>query len=108
MTTYLVEWTGREATMLRRALRLTAERFAARVGVSPRTVAYWASNPAVAPRLSTQETLQEVLDAARPEVKARFHELTRTTPSDQFTEAVRREALAMFASVSQTIQVGAL
>lgn len=69
-------WTGREATALRRAMALTAERFAVRAGVSPRTVAHWASNPGTVPRMSVQGRLDVIVRGLPPDVRARFRCLT--------------------------------
>lgn len=69
------EWTGRDATALRKALRMTIDGFAARLGVAPRTVANWASNPDMVPRLTIQESLDELLNRAAPTLRERFMEL---------------------------------
>lgn len=70
-----VWWTGREATALRRAMCLTAERFAARVGVTTRTVASWGANPAMVPRVAVQQRLDAALHDATPLEQARFRSL---------------------------------
>lgn len=69
------EWTGRRATALRKALRMTVNRFAARLGIAPRTVANWASNPETVPRLTLQDALDDLLGSATPATRARFDEL---------------------------------
>jgi 8-oxo-dGTP diphosphatase len=75
------EWTGREATALRKALRMTESRFASKVDVSARTVANWVTNPATVPRAAVQDALDELLEAASSAVKARFGELTEEEPA---------------------------
>lgn len=70
------QWTAAEAVALKKALRLTGERFAARLGVSPRTVANWTANPKMVPRLSVHDLLDDLLAAASPDARARFEELT--------------------------------
>lgn len=70
------EWSAGEATALRQAIRLTIERFAAALGVAPRTVANWAQRPDMTPRLDVQEALDELLRRCSPQVKERFEELT--------------------------------
>jgi 8-oxo-dGTP diphosphatase len=68
-------WTGRDATALRIALRLTTEAFAVRLEVAPRTVAAWAEKPAAVPRAAVQRSLDRMLDGATPQARARFGEL---------------------------------
>ena len=69
------EWTGREATALRKALRLTTDRFASRLGVAPRTVANWAATPEMVPRVAVQDALDDLLGRAAPATRSRFEEL---------------------------------
>lgn len=69
------EWTGRDATALRKALRLTTDGFASRLGVAPRTVANWASNPGMVPRVGIQDVLDELLDQLPSGVRSRFAEV---------------------------------
>lgn len=66
------EWTGGQATALREAMRLSANRFADRLGVSPRTVANWRADPGMVPRLEVQNALEDLLREASEEAKARF------------------------------------
>jgi len=75
------EWTGKDATALRKALRMTESRFAARLSVSFRTVAHWAAHPATVPRAAAQDMLDELLAGASPAVKARFEQLTAEHPT---------------------------
>lgn len=76
------EWTGKDATALRKALRMTESRFAAMVGVSFRTVANWAAHPATIPRAAVQDRLDAVYAGATPAVKVRFEDLTAQRPAD--------------------------
>lgn len=71
-------WTGRDATALRTALRLTTEAFAAEVEVAPRTVAAWAEKPGAVPRHAVQRILDRLLGAASAQERARFGELAST------------------------------
>jgi hypothetical protein len=66
------EWTGAEATALRRALRMTEPRFATVLRVSKRTVSNWSSQPHTVPRSDAQEQLDELFATAPPDVKLRF------------------------------------
>lgn len=70
------EWTGHTATALRKALRMTVDRFAATLSVAPRTVANWAANPDTVPRVAVQDALDDMLGRATPPVRDRFKELT--------------------------------
>ena len=69
------EWTGRTATALRKALRMTVDRFASALRVAPRTVANWAASPDTIPRVAVQDALDELLGRAAPAVRSRFQEL---------------------------------
>jgi 8-oxo-dGTP diphosphatase len=73
-------WTGRDATALRKALRMTAGRFAVALDVSLRTVGNWATDPAAVPRAATQERLDALLETASSAAKVRFGELTAEQP----------------------------
>jgi DNA-binding transcriptional regulator YiaG len=66
------EWTGGDASALRRALRMTAAGFAQVAGVSVRTVSKWGTCPEVVPRNAVQAKLDELFAAASPAVLARF------------------------------------
>lgn len=74
------EWTGRDATALRKALRMTTDGFAARLGVAPRTVANWASHPDMVPRVGIQDVLDELLAQAPDGIRAHLAE-GRSEPS---------------------------
>ena len=73
-------WTGKDATALRKALRMTESRFAAKVGVSPRTVGNWSASPAMIPRADAQDMLDKLLAGASPAAKARFEEFREEQP----------------------------
>jgi transcriptional regulator with XRE-family HTH domain len=67
-------WTGRETRALRDALRLSVRAFAARLGVSPRTVANWeAPGSAVRPRPEMQAALDTAPGRATHDEKTRFN-----------------------------------
>ncbi|MGH3798901.1 MAG: helix-turn-helix domain-containing protein [Pseudonocardiaceae bacterium] len=71
-------WTGREAKMLRQALRLSVRDFAAHLGVGVRTVNKWEARQAdITPLPYMQEVLDTALARASDEVKARFAAATR-------------------------------
>src|SRR2546423_4893231 len=65
-------WTGRHATALRTALRLTNEAFAQTLGTATRTVAKWNAQPDLVPVSELQRALDTVLQRASDEATARF------------------------------------
>ena len=66
-------WTGREARLLREALRSSQREFAERLGVSPRTVARWdAEGTGIRLRNYLQEALDTVLAQASGDARDRF------------------------------------
>ncbi|WP_246128078.1 helix-turn-helix domain-containing protein [Amycolatopsis rhizosphaerae] len=73
-------WSGREARLLRHALRLSVRSFAGYLGVAARTVAKWESGgSATVPRPDTQAILDTALSRAEPEARRRFDLLLRRT-----------------------------
>lgn len=71
--TIVGRWTGREAKLLREALRLSVRDFAARLGVGVRTVNKWeARQTDITPLPHMQEVLDTALARASDDVKARF------------------------------------
>ncbi len=76
--TTVCRWTGREARLLREALRLSVRDFAAHLGVGVRTVNKWEARQAdITPLPYMQEVLDTALAQASDEVKARFAAATR-------------------------------
>ncbi|MFD4638862.1 hypothetical protein ACFWN2_16220 [Lentzea sp. NPDC058436] len=74
----LAHWTGREAGVLRRALRLSVRAFAERLGIGIRTVTKWESlGVRTTPRPFMQSILDTALSTADPEAKQRFELLLR-------------------------------
>ncbi|MDQ3987825.1 MAG: transcriptional regulator [Actinomycetota bacterium] len=66
-------WTGREAKLLREALRLSVRDFAARLGIGLRTVNKWEARQSdITPLPYMQEVLDTALARASDEAKARF------------------------------------
>ncbi|WFE96692.1 hypothetical protein [Micromonospora sp. WMMD987] len=81
--TPITTWTGRDATALRQAARMSVTAFAEHLGAARRTVAKWSSQgDNVLPRADMQAALDTVLTRATPEVRERFAALraTGTTP----------------------------
>ena len=74
-------WTGAEAKVLRRAIRLSIRAFAEYLDVSVRTVDKWeARGASITPLPDTQGLLDTALVRASDEVKARFAEMRQDTP----------------------------
>ncbi len=65
-------WTGQRVSAFRMACRLTGEAFAEKLGVAPRTVANWESDPAIVPTLAVQQILDTALEQAPGHVRVRF------------------------------------
>jgi hypothetical protein len=65
-------WTGRYANALLKALRLTNEGFADRLGIAVRTVAKWNADPTLEPTPEMQQALDTVLSQAPDDARARF------------------------------------
>jgi transcriptional regulator with XRE-family HTH domain len=74
MTVVTVQhWSGREARLLRDALRMTLREFAAYLGVSDRTVSNWeGGGTKYRPRAESQAVLDTALGRASDDAKARF------------------------------------
>lgn len=65
-------WDGRQADLLRKALRMTAESFAEHLHVHVRTVRYWHSRPDSSPQSAVQKMLDQALESAPEQVQAKF------------------------------------
>ena len=76
-------WTGAMAAALRTASRYSQEAFAARLGISARTVAKWHQHPDAVLRPFTSGMLDTVLRLAPVDVRERFAMLTQRRVSSQ-------------------------
>ena len=65
-------WTGRHASALRRALRLTNEGLAEELGTAVRTVAKWNAEPDLVPVPELQRALDTMLDRSPETARTRF------------------------------------
>ncbi|HIW62067.1 MAG TPA: SUMF1/EgtB/PvdO family nonheme iron enzyme [Candidatus Stackebrandtia excrementipullorum] len=66
-------WTGREAALLRQALRMSLREFARHLGVAERTVSYWErSGDTIVPRYESQAILDACLATAGGDAQRRF------------------------------------
>ena len=68
-------WTGRHASALRIALRMTNEMFADTLGTAVRTVAKWNAQPDLVPVTELQRALDTELSRAPQDARARFTRL---------------------------------
>ncbi|MTD57082.1 helix-turn-helix domain-containing protein [Amycolatopsis pithecellobii] len=76
-------WSGREARLLRHAMRLSVRAFASYLGVAARTVAKWESGGvSTVPRPDTQAILDTALSRADPEARHRFDVLVTRPDGD--------------------------
>jgi 8-oxo-dGTP diphosphatase len=82
-------WTGRTASALQQALRMTNDGFASHLGVAVRTVASWHSSPDIVPRAEIQSALDTAYERSSPSVQRRFSILTRPSPTAVETQALR-------------------
>jgi transcriptional regulator with XRE-family HTH domain len=85
-------WTGETACALQAALRLSQEAFAARLGISARTVSAWHQKPDLRPQSEMQQLLDTVLEQSPQEVRERYAELTAgpAEPNEKSADAERR------------------
>ena len=78
------QWTGREASALQAALRLTVRAFAAELGLDPRTVTDWRRHgAAIVPRPDTQAILDTQLSRCTAEQLERFQLEIGESPSNR-------------------------
>ncbi|WP_370665463.1 SUMF1/EgtB/PvdO family nonheme iron enzyme [Streptomyces sp. IBSBF 2507] len=69
----VTRWTGREAELLRKAMRKTQKEFAELVGVNPRQIPRWKSRAeTIELELDNQAALDTLLAQAEPDVQQRF------------------------------------
>jgi transcriptional regulator with XRE-family HTH domain len=88
--TTVYRWTGREAKLLRQALRLSIRDFAAHLGIGARTVNKWEARQAdITPLPHMQEVLDTALAQASNEAKARFADGIRVTRCDRLRVAMQ-------------------
>jgi transcriptional regulator with XRE-family HTH domain len=101
-------WTGAKARILRRALRMSGDEFAGRLGTAARTVAKWENellDKTLA--LASHRDLDHVLETADPQVQARFAELLQeevqprsATPAVFAMEAASAQKMVIPANVA--------
>src|SRR5436305_8694061 len=92
-------WTGRHASTLQAALRMSQDEMAAKLGVSKRTVASWHANPDVTIRPELQRALDTVYEGAPEPVKLRFARQLSTDAAADAEAASQGVALAVAIAV---------
>ena len=82
------QWTGREARLLREAMRMSLRDFAAYLGMSERAISKWEqAGKDLSPRPDTQAVLDTALEQAPDDVKDRFFEALGDSPRRSTTSA---------------------
>lgn len=103
------QWTGRSACALQEALRLSNDRFAAKLGVHLRTVAAWHERPDRVPNYEMQDVLDTTLEQAPDAVKERFAQLVGapagTVPSTAGATEALRVAVAIVVNDNDVLLV---
>jgi len=87
-------WTGRRASALQKALRLSNELFAKHLTVSTRTIAAWHQDPEIEPQSKVQHALDAALERASKADKARFAELVGEQPEQPAPATTQDPAVA--------------
>lgn len=90
----VTQWTGRHAAWLQDAFEDTQEEFAARLGVSLRSVASWRHSPDMVPQLETRRILNVAYERAGDAVRKRFIHYAQT-----HVERVQAQALRVAIAV---------
>lgn len=82
--TVIDQWTGRHATALQAALRMSQDEMAALIGVAKRTIAAWSERPEIVIRPELQRALDTAYSRADEQAKLRF---ARQLKADDDAEA---------------------
>jgi hypothetical protein len=82
----MASWTGGQARALQEALRMSNDAFADYLSVSVRIVAYWRKRPEMILRAKTQKVLDDGLERAPDQVKAKFAILAHEPLNGQVDE----------------------
>lgn len=90
----VTQWTGRHASWMQDAFEDTQEEFAARLGVSVRSVASWHQSPDMVPKLETRRILNTAYERAGDAVRRRFIHYTRA-----HVERIQAQALCVAIAV---------
>jgi 8-oxo-dGTP pyrophosphatase MutT (NUDIX family) len=96
--TVIDKWTGRHATALQAALRMSQDEMAALIGVAKRTIASWSERPDIVIRPELQRALDTAYGRADEPTKLRF---ARQLKADDDAEVVAAgNAVALTVAIS--------
>lgn len=97
--TVIDQWTGRHATALQAALRLSQDEMAALIGVAKRTIAAWSERPDIIMRPELQRALDTAYSRADEPAKLRFARQLKADDDAEATAAGDAVALAVAIAV---------
>jgi 8-oxo-dGTP diphosphatase len=95
-------WTGRHATALQAALRMSQDEFAAKLGVAKRTIASWHERPEVVIRPELQRALDTAYEGAPESAKLRFARQLKADDAAEIKAAGTAVALTVAIAVVVT------
>jgi 8-oxo-dGTP pyrophosphatase MutT (NUDIX family)/DNA-binding XRE family transcriptional regulator len=93
------QWTGRHATALQAAMRMSQDEMAALIGVSKRTIAAWSERPEIVIRPELQRALDTAYERAGEPVKLRFVRQLKAEDDTEVAEAGSATALTVAIAV---------
>ena len=93
--TVIDQWTGRHATALQAAMRMSQDEMAALIGVSKRTIAAWSTQPEIVIRPELQRALDTAYERAAEPVKLRFARQLKADDDADVAEAGSAIALTV-------------
>ena len=102
--TVIDQWTGRHATALQAALRMSQDEMAALIGVAKRTIAAWSERPDIVIRPELQRALDTAYERSDEPVKLRF---ARQLKADDDAEAsVAGAAVVLSVAIAVVVNDG--
>lgn len=102
-------WSGHEARVLRRALRMSVRAFADHLGVAARTVSKWEEHGAATfPLPDTQAILDVALGRADDDAKHRFEQLLHDDQDGKLDDVNRRTLLGLLGPLTASPLAGRL
>jgi 8-oxo-dGTP diphosphatase len=93
--TVIDQWTGRHATALQAALRMSQDEMAALIGVAKRTIASWSERPEIIIRPELQRALDTAYSRADEPAKLRFARQLKAEDDAEVAAAGSAVALAI-------------
>ncbi|WP_067509267.1 NUDIX domain-containing protein [Actinoplanes sp. TFC3] len=97
--TVIDQWTGRHATALQAALRMSQDEMAALIGVAKRTIASWSERPDIIIRPELQRALDTAYSRADEPAKLRFARQLKAD-DDAEAEAAAGGAVALAVAIA--------